>query len=910
VDWNKSIAMHATVLSIILEEFSRPLVWRQFVSTWILYICIHHVFFGIRMVHAQENSYASENGNVFSIVPSFSPFLDTLGIDDGVSTLLRDGLISTDGQLPAPRFWQPQKLQFMPSDPNYVLLVADTQNSAIRVMDFTNRRVHTLALGTYESSIQSAHLGNFCYNTSMQKCGSNLQSTDALRMPYAFSIHPWQQYIVVADTRNRALRIMDFFTDEWTLVTTDLYYDVIDVVWISHGTLVVLMADNSMHSLDASQLPFSSDTNHSLSDIGMDTGDFEQILSIVFNPSSHVLYMADFLARTIFEVQLDSSEHKYLGKQVVVGNADNFPVAMMMDSLPHDTASSALEALLGGPTQLCFDDDAQRLYFTDRSFIWHGVDGTMVNVLGGSAVRYWDLALNKVFTLAGHHEQRDPIAAVWGIALKTSHESAWLVFGESDTNSIKAVSTSPWSQFPCAVGFQYNVLQGICTPCDSINPKPSHVIYIGSENGCQWTCSEYPLQQPFACHGHFISESNFKPPESRWALKEIEGPSAGTQNTTMLIYVCNAGYYKNNEQCLLCEENAFCDGLDYEQVGLQNCPYNPDGSGSSQIISISPKGSTSKENCSCIAGYFFNASIQKCSLCPRGAFFCVNNTLVECPVHTHTLTDGSASIYDCICVAGYVGPNGGPCAKCPPVQMCFGGNATSGCSMNTRLHPLDNNPFTDATQCKPLAGFFQETEGSQGLECLPGYYCSGVENLPMNSSVQDYLSPCPAYSNSSKGASMLSDCKCMDGMYLSSSQKECILCPQGTYCTHGRKEICPFNLTTMSSGMYVHVTDMYGMMYIYGMTDMYGMMYIYGMMYMPRDCMFSAHKFNPCPMNMSRRATFHHMFVPPHGNALCHLLKILISDANLAAFLQTYPCPWSLHIPAVFHAAHACPSIP
>ena len=35
----------------------------------------------------------------------------------------------------------------------------------------------------------------------------------------------------------------------------------------------------------------------------------------------------------------------------------------------------------------------------------------------------------------------------------------------------------------------------------------------------------------------------------------------------------------------------------------------------------------------------------------------------KCPDHTHTLTNASTSKRHCMCVKGYMGPQGGPCTR-------------------------------------------------------------------------------------------------------------------------------------------------------------------------------------------------------------------------------------------------------
>lgn len=508
-----------------------------------------------------------------------------------------------------PTFWQPQKLQFMPFDPNHVMLVADTLHHGIRIVDFSSRQVSTL-VAFPESGEQ---YGQSCINTST--CGNAQLFANGtvvpLLMPYSFAIHPYQKYVWVADTRNKALRKVNLFTKQMDVAAYGLDSEPLDLVWATPFRLLLIQSNNQLYTFTLVDAETSQNTFGTLVSMQMDTTGIQQLLGIAYNGKQNIAYLSDYKARVIYQVDLANMQ-----PVVVAGNTIN-PTGDIVDSGP---TGNALDAKLGGPTHMVYYEKTEKLFFTDRRIASTGFL---------SAVRVWDIGTDKVTTLLSNN-----LGKAWGLALFCSSLANTVVFSESDSNALKSFGIEEGDEDEtsktCPVGY---VLEGnsvsSCQPCDA-SKKPAHVKFTTSQT-CQWNCSDDPLiQQPFACYGLQITIP--KPSaNSQWAVLSA---------TNELTHVCNAGYYKsvnNNGTCLLCEPGSYCDGLDFEQTGKQLCPSFPN--------STSPVGSTSVQNCSCRAGFYLSQITDACMPCPKG-FYCTDEGQpYQCPSNLTTLETGNVSIF-------------------------------------------------------------------------------------------------------------------------------------------------------------------------------------------------------------------------------------------------------------------------
>ena len=193
-----------------------------------------------------------------------------------------------------------------------------------------------------------------------------------------------------------------------------------------------------------------------------------------------------------------------------------------------------------------------------------------------------------------------------------------------------------------------------------------------------------------------------------------------------------------------------------------SCPAN----------SISPPGSISVTQCTCLPGYQGDASKgTNCLPCPIDTF-CASGKLGLCPANAHApaLSD---SILDCECYPGFYGNGSVSCTRCPINSFCTGGFALDVCVQNA-VSPVQS---TSNASCYCDRGYYGVYNNPCVL-CTAGFWCwTGIKN------------GCPANSSSRPGTSRISDCKCLDGFLDTpitdndnQSTSVCTICPENAYC--------------------------------------------------------------------------------------------------------------------------------
>ena len=157
--------------------------------------------------------------------------------------------------------------------------------------------------------------------------------------------------------------------------------------------------------------------------------------------------------------------------------------------------------------------------------------------------------------------------------------------------------------------------------------------------------------------------------------------------------------------------------------------------------SISPEGSISITQCTCLPGYEGNASAgANCVPCPIDTF-CASGKLSPCPAHAHAPALSDSSM-DCTCDAGFYGNGSVSCSVCPSNSFCAGGFAIEACVQNA-VSPTQS---TANTSCYCDGGFYGVNNNTCNL-CTAGSWCwMGVQTS------------CPANSSSKPGASQISEC--------------------------------------------------------------------------------------------------------------------------------------------------------
>jgi hypothetical protein len=152
--------------------------------------------------------------------------------------------------------------------------------------------------------------------------------------------------------------------------------------------------------------------------------------------------------------------------------------------------------------------------------------------------------------------------------------------------------------------------------------------------------------------------------------------SSVATTSSLACTVCMAGYYglsgssctpcdigtyqsdRNNlASCSPCGLNTYANTT--TNIACTSCPI-------SRPITISI-GSTSNQDCTCPAGFYFSSSTNTCLQCSLGRYKSTQGPIActMCPQNQTTLIEGASSISDCECNNGYSSSMGGTCLACP-----------------------------------------------------------------------------------------------------------------------------------------------------------------------------------------------------------------------------------------------------
>ena len=150
---------------------------------------------------------------------------------------------------------------------------------------------------------------------------------------------------------------------------------------------------------------------------------------------------------------------------------------------------------------------------------------------------------------------------------------------------------------------------------------------------------------------------------------------------------CVANYYKNNNECVTCPEYSTSVA---GSTSIENCRCNANyfkdnnQCQSCPDNSSSPVGSTSFGSCACNKGYYLSDSI--CVACPPGAT---------------TMNTGSTSISACVCPIGYVIDSD-----------------TNSCISDTTNYSATLDVYYDATNCSDPVAFMDSWTGCSSLDTI------------------------------------------------------------------------------------------------------------------------------------------------------------------------------------------------
>jgi hypothetical protein len=273
--------------------------------------------------------------------------------------------------------------------------------------------------------------------------------------------------------------------------------------------------------------------------------------------------------------------------------------------------------------------------------------------------------------------------------------------------------------------------------------------------------------------------------------------------------VCAGGFYKDTSgagyepgdvfECAVCTAASSCPGNnsrlacganEYAEAGASvcvSCPANSQG-----VLAV---GLVAETQCQCAPG-FEGAYGSGCAACVLGEFqgldytydsadaalrgvvdaallelglpgvsafavaceACAEGTFSSAPAQSvcsscaanSSAPAGSDAGTDCECVAGFYGPDGGPCALCPAGSFCVGGlEEAQAC----RLHSTSAAGASSESGCACVPGFFSVAADGVCQKCPVGSSCPG--GLAVEA--------CAANSTSPAGAAAASACTCAPG---------------------------------------------------------------------------------------------------------------------------------------------------
>lgn len=222
---------------------------------------------------------------------------------------------------------------------------------------------------------------------------------------------------------------------------------------------------------------------------------------------------------------------------------------------------------------------------------------------------------------------------------------------------------------------------------------------------------------------------------------------------------CTSGYFQNETGQLVCDEcgdlsvpvtdsnECNCLSSAYEANKTNgfavclDCPINTFQKHENQKTcdpcpehKLSPAGTESERDCRCKAGYFEPLPVgSACSECTGGTYKTYTSyddyeVCALCPEHAHS---GAASTLqsDCICNAGYYGPDGGPCEACPAGSF-KAVNGSAACSVCPINHYQNLSASTACEICVQFSVSIQNSTSIEDCMCDTGVGRIGSDDNP------------------------------------------------------------------------------------------------------------------------------------------------------------------------------------
>ena len=326
----------------------------------------------------------------------------------------------------------------------------------------------------------------------------------------------------------------------------------------------------------------------------------------------------------------------------------------------------------------------------------------------------------------------------------------------------------PNGQFPtcvCQIGYYYasSVQTPQCTKC------PSNATTFASDSQSPSDCVCIP-----GSFGDGLTDCQLCSPGSyapSYNLTEcLPCPTSSTSpegSVDLSACVCTQGHELVNGTCQACPIGK------YKNVtGDHACTECPFGS------TTDGNASLDLSDCQCSLGYFASSTGIECTACPVGEYadnlastsckVCAATSPPGSPGFTTTIGEGSTSIDDCVCEAGYAGGDSVACTPCP--NATFKAVASNGdCSLCPRgtTGPRGAN---SSTQCECQESTIASEDGTACL-CRPDFYV----NPDADNDIINYCLACPDLSTSPVNTTTIDGCKCRPGSF-GANASLCQLC--------------------------------------------------------------------------------------------------------------------------------------
>ena len=264
---------------------------------------------------------------------------------------------------------------------------------------------------------------------------------------------------------------------------------------------------------------------------------------------------------------------------------------------------------------------------------------------------------------------------------------------------------------------------------------------------------------------------------------------------------CSPGYYKDiqgNSLCSECATGSFTNGgygsvaclceVGYSTQGGDTCgeclanSYK-DFIGPNECIqckahSLSGAGSTDRSDCLCLAGYGTPQSADICDACDANSYKADPGN-EPCTACTSNSDSGAAGGVTCECVAGFTGPDNGPCVRCEPgtYKGNTGSEACTACAGNS----TSNAGSTSIGNCVCDKGYY----GLQSSACKPCPKGSYQDTVGSSQCKQcDSTRVAPAASTD------VTDCECRPGYTPGTEGEVCSMCEAGKFKSTAGSAAC------------------------------------------------------------------------------------------------------------------------